>query len=458
MARLPNKIQNFFFFCAGVDQEIIAKEECSTERNKYAAIGGAVLFTALLASLSGGYAFYTVFLTRLEAVIFGFIWGLGIFNLDRIFVLNIKNKEIKNKRDALSQIAVVTPRLLLALVIAVTISKPLELRLFEGEIIAKIKDDNIEAENKAAEKFSQNTDLVELQLRRNNLESRKRKYEDEKNTLANNLICEIEGTCGTQKFGDGPVAKSKKERIAQLENDIKGLNSEIQQIDKQLSPLLTYQGSKLNDWRTAQSNSTGLLKKIQALEELGREAQIVKFADLFVTLIFIVLETSPIIVKVLSKSGPYDEIVAYKEGAVSSHYSEKSKAIKEIINNEINLYINSQKQKQQLDSNLNLEAYEKSRQRMAKLNQASFTEVLEATFSSKDWQQVKSELIKEISEKMGSVLIKYANGDNVIEQEVEDIIKKFLSEKKLEMVEQQNNYISNSSHGNGNSNSHNTNR
>mgnify|MGYP003306177311 CR=1 FL=1 len=52
-------LNEFLWTCAGVNKRIL--RQCRTDYAKYAGIGGTILFTALMAMLSGGYAFYTIF-------------------------------------------------------------------------------------------------------------------------------------------------------------------------------------------------------------------------------------------------------------------------------------------------------------------------------------------------------------------------------------------------------------
>jgi len=121
-------LQHFFIFCSGADTDIL--EECSAgEKTKYAGIGATVFFTAVMATIAGSYALYTVFDNLFTAVFFGLIWGLLIFNLDRFIVSTIKKSD--NFFDELIQ---ASPRILLAMIIAVVIAKPLELKIFEKEI------------------------------------------------------------------------------------------------------------------------------------------------------------------------------------------------------------------------------------------------------------------------------------------------------------------------------------
>ena len=87
---------------AGADAYIL--ERCTyTDHVKYACLGGIVTATGFMAAMAGGYAFYIIFEpkaaaittgtetikqatdvgTAIMSIIFGFIWGLIIFNIDR---------------------------------------------------------------------------------------------------------------------------------------------------------------------------------------------------------------------------------------------------------------------------------------------------------------------------------------------------------------------------------------
>ncbi len=84
-----NLLNEFLWICAGADRKVL--RQCPTEHAKYAGIGGTILFTAIMASISGGYAIYKVFadevfdktnevwLTDMNAVyisiVFGIVWG-----------------------------------------------------------------------------------------------------------------------------------------------------------------------------------------------------------------------------------------------------------------------------------------------------------------------------------------------------------------------------------------------
>ena len=121
-------LQRFFIFCSGADTDLL--DECSAgEKTKYAGIGATVFFTAVMAAIASSFALYTVFDNYFTAIFFGLIWGMLIFNLDRFIVSTLKKRD--NFFDEFIQ---ATPRLILAVIIAIVISKPLELKIFEKEI------------------------------------------------------------------------------------------------------------------------------------------------------------------------------------------------------------------------------------------------------------------------------------------------------------------------------------
>ncbi|MGH2624313.1 MAG: DUF4407 domain-containing protein, partial [Sphingobacterium sp.] len=124
-------MRDFFWWCAGVHKETLIKYP--QEQNKYISIGATIFFTGLFAALAGGYALYFVFsgsdFAFLYALIFGLLWGLAIFNLDRYIVLSMDKSNTLSK-----QLLQALPRILLAILIGLIISRPLELKIFDKEI------------------------------------------------------------------------------------------------------------------------------------------------------------------------------------------------------------------------------------------------------------------------------------------------------------------------------------
>src|SRR6201996_6579500 len=114
---------HFLWWCSGVYQGLL--KDCPSEQTKYAGLGGVLLATFVLAALSAGYAIYSVFNNPGWEVTFAVIWGLIIFNLDRLLVATMRKYGVSRRK----QIGVAAPRMALALLIGFTIARPLELKI-----------------------------------------------------------------------------------------------------------------------------------------------------------------------------------------------------------------------------------------------------------------------------------------------------------------------------------------
>src|SRR5690348_7412053 len=78
----------FLWWCAGAHQQLLKQHP--SEHTKYSGLGGVILATFVLASLSAGYAMYSVFNSWLFAIPFAIVWGLIIFNFDRFLVSTMR--------------------------------------------------------------------------------------------------------------------------------------------------------------------------------------------------------------------------------------------------------------------------------------------------------------------------------------------------------------------------------
>ena len=264
-------------------------------------IGATVFFTAVMAFLASAYALFTVFDSVYPAIAFGLVWSLLIFNLDRFIVSTIR------KRDKLSaEFLQATPRILLAIIIAIVISKPLEIKIFEKEInTVLLKEKNAMAlknKKEVADYFKTDLDKNKAEVDKLKLEISTK--EKEVNTLYETYISEAEGTAGTKKLGKGPVFKekiakhdlSKKEldtlqktnlaKIAVLEKENKKLEADLDKKVTQTQPII--------------DGFDGLMARINALNSLPW------LPSFFIMLLFLAIETSPIIAKLLSPKGEYD--------------------------------------------------------------------------------------------------------------------------------------------------------
>jgi hypothetical protein len=109
---------------AGVQESTLDK--VPGERARYTSMGGVVLGTAAIATVSMAVAMYAVFgsLTNPVTIVFTLIWGLFILNLDRWLMSTIVD------RDGWARFVRFLPRIVLAVIFGVIIAEPLLLGVY----------------------------------------------------------------------------------------------------------------------------------------------------------------------------------------------------------------------------------------------------------------------------------------------------------------------------------------
>ncbi len=311
-------LKRFFILCSGTDKDLI--DTCSNgEQNKYAGIGATVFFTAVMAFIASSYALFTVFDNLYTSLFFGIVWGLLIFNLDRFIVSTIR------KRDRFwSEFLQATPRIILAMIIAVVISKPLEIKIFEKEIntvLLKEKNDMAMANKKqVANYFKSDVDKNKAEM--DSLKSSIAKKEKEVAALYASYITEAEGSAGTKKMGKGPIYKEKREAhdlAAKQLDSLKITNSKIiTEKEQKAKTLQADLDKKVSDTQPIIDGFDGLMARINALNKLPW------LPSFFIMLLFLAIETSPIIAKLLSPKGEYDFKLEDTEMALKTHLEQNN--------------------------------------------------------------------------------------------------------------------------------------
>ncbi len=299
-------LKEFFWFCSGSSPELLHR--CPTERSKYTGIGATVLFTGIFAALAGGYALYTVFDNWFPAVIFGLLWGAMIFNLDRYIV-----SSMKKEGNTLKEIRTAIPRIILAVLLAFVISKPLELKMFESEIngelvlmeqaLYKKQEDTIKA------RFVPSIQLLTEEIKHLKDEiGAKEQNRDELRRIAQQ---EADGTGGSMRRNLGPIYRVKKQ-------DADRVDSELQALKAQNDSLAAEKQRDIEMLQLAYSQEIaglnrerydGLAARLHALGNLTEKSRPIFLANIFIILLFIAIETAPVFVKLIGSKGPYDDLL-----------------------------------------------------------------------------------------------------------------------------------------------------
>lgn len=329
------RIRQFLWFCAGIDEQLIRRCPHS-ERVKAEGIGGVILATSVLAFLSGSYAFYTVFGPKISyaltpeqqatdlgsvliAVLCGLAWALVIFNLDRFIVTStghgdgteaITKQELKNG----------LPRIVMAVFIGICISAPLETRVFQSEINAKLE----ELQDEQTKIYDKGTNAG-FEMKQTNLDERKRERREElqkKETRLNegllgiknqrkDLEEEVAGNKGSGTAGRGPAYRDRLANLQKmeaefndekpkLEQDINALKTELAQLQAELNSLSESKTKAHSDNTRRAVNIDGLGNRIRLAHQLF------PVSSILLMLLLIIIEVTPIFIKMMFIRGPYD--------------------------------------------------------------------------------------------------------------------------------------------------------
>jgi hypothetical protein len=304
---------HFLWWCAGAYQDLL--KECPSEQTKYAGLGGVLLATFVLAALSAGYAIYSVFNEPVWAILFAIVWGLIIFNFDRFLVSTMRKYGVSRRK----QLWMAAPRIALALLIGFTIARPLELKIFEKEIDVQIvanrhqkmllNDSLLQAENRAT--------LFAATAERDRLITRQLALQDTLHRLQQAYIEEADGTGGSGRRGIDKLTRLKQGAFT---NALQQATPELFQLQQQIAyqDSLIRQANATREIRRQQyeaqvSSDVGFLEKNKALSDLSSHEPSVWWAMLLISLLIILIETGPILSKLIMNTGPYDLALANLE-------------------------------------------------------------------------------------------------------------------------------------------------
>ncbi len=378
-------INEFLWLCAGVDKRVL--RECPSDYAKYAGMGGTILATAILACLSGGYALFVIFKSTQAALLFGAFWGLLIFNLDRFIVSTMytDGKATISFRELFGAL----PRLFIALLLAIVISNPLELKIFEKEIDYEIEQ--LKSSKASDDRLtSLKNDLDELYANRITIDNGKSSVRRSSTADFNvaigdkidNASSEIAEARKSVTYYEGLI-RSASSQIYKLERDTlsdntaeikrltsnrssyyysrNNLNKRIDQLIKDKKSYESGVQSDMNEeiarWESRSTDNDRLIKlkeqeiaayqskigavaenydgyaaRLEAFTNVRKSKPDVDIAAWVIMALFMIIEIAPTLFKLMIPSGPYDDMLKSEKHRVKM-LSEK--AISD-INDEVN--------------------------------------------------------------------------------------------------------------------------
>jgi len=327
---------NFFmrvlWYAAGGDRYILERATYA-DQVKYMTLGGVIFATSFMAAMSGGYAFYTIFSPRsfgvedttvftdvvYYSIVFGLFWGIMIFNLDR-FIVSSTGKGDGTEEITWKEFKGAIPRIIMGTIIAITISKPVEIRMFKTEIDVKLYENQLIAQKKYQDLTNKiyderirkvDVEIEKIGLEKENIQNKISKLNSERVIISPTIPGIIYRTDenGVRQQYTGPVSNPL---FKSLDNEVKRMNKELDKIDMLNSGRLASLFARKDTLNIEKGNITkqsvkqaqkldGLLERIKLADEVAGV-----WISLFITLLFMAIELTPIFFKLMLVKSPYD--------------------------------------------------------------------------------------------------------------------------------------------------------
>jgi uncharacterized protein DUF4407 len=304
------KLKYFFWLCSGASADLLKK--CPTETTKYVGIGATIFFTGVFASLAASYALFTVFDNTWIAILLGIVWGLMIFNLDRYIV-----SSMRKDGNRLQEFKSALPRLALAILISIVITKPLEMRIFDKEIQSElvIMEQQLytKQENEIKLRFMPDQERIKNDIAQLKAEVLAKTYvRDQLNQAAQQ---EADGTGGSKHRNAGPIYKIKKSDADRAQMELRQLTKTNDSLIHERLRSTGKRDSVLSAETMALTRQkfNGPAARMEALSHLTQQHGAIAWANWFVLLLFIAVESAPVFVKLISSRGPYDHLLKIEE-------------------------------------------------------------------------------------------------------------------------------------------------
>ncbi|MCW3108631.1 MAG: hypothetical protein JWQ09_3137 [Segetibacter sp.] len=438
-------LSNIVLFCGGVNVKFL-RDNCPNERHKFYPIGLGVIITASLGFISMMFASHAIFGANTfgqEFILFLFslFWAFAIFTIDWGLIKTMRKSKDGEELSTWEKFKSVIPvffRLGVAIILSFSISRPLEIKIYEKSLKAQIvrdksafiaTEDSIkQAQNQATYEskisgFNSAIDSLNTAQRQGpQAESYKTNVEKSKScpeeltalrSKNNSLIYghstalgNIKNRADSYRFGivdSGYTKEARQSRafhnseIARLNNEIKnkadecsGYDSKVEKAETDDAVIYTQQRNNILSQQDVMKTSLAQKIKQDSIDRLatrkaadesfdsdhpglprslasmsnfektseGKAAGWVRFILL---LVIICIDTAPIVIKLLTKRGVYEDIqeadenrmkfLTKQESYSNNHLiTQLSLAQKEILTEAVKRWRNKEKNREGMEN------------------------------------------------------------------------------------------------------------
>ena len=338
----PSQLMKYLWKASGADRFILERTTYS-DQVKYMCLGGIIVATGLMAAIAGGYAFYTIFEPKgstlesviswpvsIASIVFGILWGAMIFNLDR-FIVSSTGKGDGTEAITLEELKGALPRIFMGAIIALTISKPVEIRMFKSEIDVELHNEQMEKQREYLGKLDAiyagriSGEKQKIEKWEKEIQLKEARYTE----LENLLTDEMNGKRGPGKYG--PESRKIEEQMIKLQSEINTLKARNEPLIKEsyqnLKKFEAEKQKEIENGEKVAGGLDGLLERIKLAHKISGF-----WISLFITLLFMSIELTPIFFKLMLTKTPYDyleenikELMKAEEGILIEYNYYKDK-------------------------------------------------------------------------------------------------------------------------------------
>ena len=349
------RIADFFARTAGAQPGLL--RHAPRDLARYVSIGSMIASVATLASISAFIALQALAeINTLPAVVVSLLWGILVLGIERTLVVTSTRR-----RSAKSTTLWAIPKLALGVVLGVSISVPLVLQIFNSEIESEVQISRLEAvqENRAQLGSEYDRRMSTLEEEESRLQSivagsapvqvdddpevsrLRRQVEAAQSSLddaESNVICELDGTCGSGSKGIGPAYREKvdlrdrrRSELQTLQRDLASAEAAAKQriaangqqrqeaaaadlarVRDQLASLRAEQDDALASSVGAEDANGRIIERLSALGRISQDQPVAGLAAWSLVLLFGSVALLPIGAKLASDLGPqstYERLV-----------------------------------------------------------------------------------------------------------------------------------------------------
>lgn len=305
-------LTTFLWWCSGAEVE--ALKRFPSEKTKYTLIGASIFLMALFAIFSGAYVFSVVFDSKVLGTLFAVMWGIFVFIIEKFTsAIVLKATTVSRKLVQLF------PGILINIVLTLIISVPLNLKIFEKEILTTYQRQTVEQTSNV---------IKDLTIQKVQLDSQFKETNDEfefqanyTNQLFDDYIREVKGVGSSGLAGLGLAAKYREERYNDARDRLKKIQLQRDSLVSQTQKMSAIITEQINKATHQKLYPVTFFRMYQIFVRLRRENSTMNMMSVMISALILLFSIQPTSVQLLSTRGSYNDYVSMRDEVDLAEYS-----------------------------------------------------------------------------------------------------------------------------------------